>query len=104
MVTVTKTSSDDDETRRHDETPSPRTTPLWTRKNQFTVDPEEEVTEEGFITEPGAFYFEAELENGEYATAWNGFYDAAGGGIAEDAIFVSIHDHGRMTVFGTHSD
>jgi hypothetical protein len=102
-VTVTKTSNDNNDIRRHDQTPSPDTTPIWRHEEQFRVDAGTEVKREEFIAEPGAFYFEARLENGERATAWNGFY-VAGDGIAEDAIFVNIQESGFVTIFGAHGD
>lgn len=103
-VTVTKTSEDQDDTRPRDETPAPETTPVWERADRFQVDSGERVTEEDFLTETGAFYLEARLENGTRTSAWVGLYKAAGGGVAEDAISVDIEDDGRLLVRASHGD
>lgn len=103
-VTVTKTSENDDEIRRHDQTPSPETTPIWEREEEFIVGADKRTKQENFITETGAFYLEVQVDNGERDSDWVGFYDAAGGGIAEDAIFVDIEEDGRVNISATHSD
>lgn len=103
-VTVTKTSEDHDDTRPRDETPAPETTPVWEREDRFQVESGERVTEEDFLTETGAFYLEARLENGTRASAWVGLYKSAGGGVAVDAISVDIEDDGRLQVHASHGD
>lgn len=104
-VTVKKISENDDDTRRHDETPVPETTPIWEREEQFTVGAGKRTKQENFITETGAFYLEVQLDNGERDSDWVGFYDAAGGtSIAENAIYADIEDDGRVTLYASHSD
>lgn len=103
-VHVTKTSTSDDDIGGHNRTPDPESTPIWEQKEQFPVEAGKTVNEENFITETGAFYVEAQTENGESDSHWVGFYEAAGGGVAEDAIYVTIDEEGRVTVYATHSD
>lgn len=103
-VTVTKTSEDQDDTRPRDETPAPETTPVWKREDRFQVESGERVTEQDFLTETGAFYLEARLENGTHDSVWVGLYNSAGDGVAEDAISVYIEDDGRLQVHASHGD
>jgi hypothetical protein len=98
-IRVTKTSNDSDD-RRYDQTPAPDSTPVWTRTDRFTVGPNERLTREGFISETGAFYLEAELDTGESASRWFEFYEAAGGGIAEKVITVDIYEEGHVSISG----
>lgn len=104
IVHVTKTSTSDDDTRPRDETPDPESTPIWERDEQFTVDAGETTNVEGFVTEPGAYYVEARTESGASSHEWVGFYEAADGGVAEDAIYVTIDEAGDVTVYASHSD
>lgn len=103
-VTVTKTSEDQDDTRPRDETPAPETTPVWEREERFQVESGERVAEEDFLTETGAFYLEARLEDGTREGVWVGLYKSAGGGVAVDAISVDIEDDGRLLVRASHGD
>ena len=103
-VAVTKTNEDESETRRHDQTPLPETTPIWERDEQFTIGAGETLRQESFLTETGAFYLEVRLENGEHASNWVGLYEAAGGGVAEDAIYIDIYEVSRVTIYPSHSD
>ena len=102
--TVRKTSDDEDDIRRHDQTPSSETSPIWEREEQFMIGAGKKEKQDEFISETGAFYLEALLENGERDSDWVGFYDAADGGIAEDVIFVDIEDDARVNLYATHSD
>lgn len=103
-VHVTKTSTDDDDVGPHDRTPDPESTPIWERDEQFTVQAGGTVHETDFVTEPGAYYVEARTEHGDTAHEWVGFYEAADGGVAEDAIYVTIDEAVRVTVGASHSD
>ncbi|MGZ0746257.1 hypothetical protein [Haloparvum sp. AD34] len=103
-VTVTKTSEDQDDTRPRDETPAPETTPVWEREDRFQVESGERVTERDFLSETGAFYLEARLEDGTHDSVWVGLYKSAGGGVAVDAISVYIEDDGRLQVHASHGD
>lgn len=102
-VEVTRTSDDDGDVGRDDQTPDPEPTPLDSYRATYAVDAGADVRERGFITEPGAFYVEASLENGETAGAWIGLYRGSDGSIGADAVFVDIAT-GYLTVYGAHSD
>lgn len=103
-VTVTKTSEDNDDLVEYNETPPTDATPVWTRTEEFTVDADERLTQRQFITEPGAFHLEAQLATGERDTNWVGYYEAAGGGVAADTVFVEIEGTGHLDVYAAHSD
>lgn len=62
------------------------------------------MNETDFVTESGTYYIEARIESVESAHEWVEFYEAAGGGVAEDAIYVTIDEAGRVTVGASHSD
>lgn len=100
-VTVTKTS-EDDEIGSHDETPT--STPIWKRETELTVDAGEKATKQDLITETGAFFVEVRVPKIGTDRTWSSFYEAANGGIAEDSIYVTIQDHGAVTVFPSHDD
>lgn len=101
-VTVEKTSDDDDDIHGG-QTPSPATTPIWEREVQVTVEGQAKVVQKDFITEPGAFFLEARVENLELERTWVGFYEADGG-IAEDAIFLDIQENGQVIIYPSHGD
>ena len=103
-VQVTKTSTDDDDIRPREQTPDPESTPIWERTERFTVDAGATVTEAAFVTEPGAYYVESRTERGGSDSHWVGFYEAAGEGVGEDAIYVTINEQGRVNVYSSHSD
>lgn len=103
-ISVTKTSEDDDDIGRHDETPSSETEPIWEREERFTVGGDDEARHADFLTETGAFYLDARSETDARDDEWVGLYDAADGGVAEDAIFVDIDEDGRVNVRATHGD
>jgi hypothetical protein len=100
-VTVTKTS-EDDEIGNDDEPPT--STPIWKRETELTVDAGKKATKQDLITETGAFFVEVRVPNVGTDSTWSSFYEAANGGIAEDSIFVTIQDHGAVTVFPSHGD
>jgi hypothetical protein len=105
-VTVTKTSDDSDDIRRHDEPPASETTPMWKRTRRFTVGPGERAVREEYVAEPGAFYVEATLPTGEGDSAWLGLYEAGvdGDSVAEDAVFVDVTEDRRVLITTTHGD
>lgn len=102
-IRVTKTSEDYEDTRFHDQTPDPETTSIWEREATFSIGADGRVKETDFLTETGAFYIEVELETGEIGSGWLGLYDAARGGVAENALRVDISE-GGITVYGAHDD
>lgn len=103
-VTVTKTSEDTDDLVRYNTTPPADTTPIWKRQEQFTVDADERMQQDEFITEPGAFHLAAELATGRRDTGWVGYYEAADGGVGADTIFVEIAGTGFVDIYATHDD
>lgn len=105
-VTATKTSNDSDDYPHHDQTQPPESTPIWTREEQFTVAAGERITQKRFIDEPGAFFLEVQLANGERDSQWVGFYEAHGGWIGGggDVLYVDIDDHERLYISPSHGD
>lgn len=102
-ITVTQVSNDDDNFEEFGQTPDPKHTPLWNHEEEFTVAAGEETTQANFITEPGAYYIDIDLDNGEQGNDWIELVNASGE-LAEDYIYVDINEDGSVDVFSTHQD
>ena len=100
-VTVSKTSDNDgDVPSRPQDAPAPTTAPLWERDYSFEVSAGRTTREPSLVNEPGAFFVDVSLETGETASTWLGLYPAGSDSqqVAEEHLFVSIYEDGRLTV------
>lgn len=102
-ITVTKVSEDDDDIKPREERPDPETEPIWERTFEVVLASGEDVIEREFVTEPGAFFVEATVDESGWGSGWISLYEATNG-IAEDVIYVVVHAIDRIAIYGSHSD
>ena len=83
---------------RPGETPNATSTPVAVDSATFTVQSDERLLEESFISEPGAYFIEARTEAGAEARTWAGWSDARNEGVAGGFLSVSINQNGLVTL------
>lgn len=100
-VTVQKVSEDNDRFtwNPQEDPPTPSTTPLWRRERTFEVPANSDIKETEFITEPGLFFVEVELDTGATASTWLGLSESAAGTVIEDKVEVHIMEDSRLNLY-----
>lgn len=104
-VTVEKTSEDDDDVRGRTtyDIMTPTSTPIWRRERTFDVPANSDFRETEFLTEPGAFFIEVELDSGATSATWLGLYDSQGG-VAEEKLVIDIDVDGQVIAFSATAE
>lgn len=96
-ITVEKTSDDDDGVPTGATTDTPEAEPIWERTDEYRVASDEHTVVSGFLEDPGAFFVQARIEDGDRTVqGWVGLYEASGGGVAEDYLDVSLAEGDRL--------
>lgn len=102
-LSVTKVSNSSNDIRASDESP---VSTIWRKTYSYEVNGDERKVDSELLSEPGAYYVEVELENGENATTWLGLYPAGKKGekVAESPIQIDIYDDGTVTAYTPTDD
>jgi len=102
-VVVEKISTNSDDSYSNFITRTPESTPIWAQESRFEVDASETVKRTDYITEPGAFFVQAQLETGASTQGWIGLYESASGGVAEQYLDITIKSDRSLTVVAPQS-
>ncbi len=94
-IVVKQFDDDSDEVDGHETEPERPKEPLWEHDWEFTVDADDSTIEEDVITDPGAYYVEAECERGETDAREIGFWSSSsdhGDGVGGGQIVIILRD------------